>query len=53
MAHAFNYFVIAPNLCTIDEIVVVSTSGHIYENDSQLAEEITGIPWDVVEMVQK
>mgnify|MGYP000212037499 CR=1 FL=1 len=50
IAYAFNYFVIAPNLCTLDEIIVVSTSGHIYENDSQLAEEIPGIKWNVVGM---
>ena len=51
IAYAFYYYVIAPNMCTIDEIIVISTSGHIYENDSQLAEEVTGIPWDIMEMV--
>jgi len=50
IGYAFNYFVVAPNLCIIDEIIVVSTSGHIYENDSELAEAITGIPWNVMEI---
>ena len=49
IAYAFYYYVIAPNLCVIDEIIVISTSGHIYENDSQLAEDITGIPWEILE----
>lgn len=51
IAYAFYYYVIAPNLCTIDEIIVISTSGHIYENDSEIAEDITGIPWDIMGMV--
>lgn len=51
IGYAFNYFVVAPNLCTIDEIIVISSSAHIYENDSQQAEGVTNIPWDVMEMV--
>ena len=49
--YAFNYFVFAPNLCVIDEIILISTSGHIYENDSQLAEEVTGIPWEIQNVI--
>ena len=51
IAYAFYYYVIAPNLCVIDEIIVLSTSGHIYENDSQLAEEVTGIPWEIQNVI--
>ena len=53
IAYAFNYFVFAPNLCVIEEIIVISTSGHIYEGDSQLAEELVGIPWDIMEATKK
>lgn len=49
--YAFNYYVVAPNQCVIDEVILISTSAHIYENDSQLAEAITGIPWNVTEVL--
>ena len=49
--YVFNYYVFVPNMCVIDEIILISTSAHIYENDSQQAEEVTGIPWDIMEMV--
>ena len=51
IGYAFNYFVIAPNLCTIDEIIVISTSAHVYENDSQQAEGVTGIPWEIQNVI--
>ena len=51
IAYAFNYYVFAPNLCTIEEVIVISTSAHFYEHSSQQAEEVTGIPWDIMEMV--
>ncbi len=53
IAYAFYYYVIAPNLCIINEVIVISTSAHFYEHSSQQAEDITGIPWDIVDIIQK
>ena len=47
--YAFYYYVIAPNLCNIDEIILVSTSAHIYKGDRQLAEDLTGLSWEMFE----
>lgn len=46
LAKAFDELVVKPCGCKIEEIILTSTSGHAYENDSQDAESISGMPWE-------
>jgi thymidylate synthase len=46
LSKAFYELVVKPCGCEIEEIIVTSTSGHVYVSDSQEAELICGIPWD-------
>lgn len=43
--YCFVVFVTAPNVCVVDEVILVSASGHFYEYSSQQAENITGLKW--------
>lgn len=51
IGYAFNYFVISPNLCTIDEIILISDSAHIYENDTQQAEGVINTPLNITDLI--
>jgi thymidylate synthase len=43
--YMINYFVMKPNECKITEIILTSTSAHIYENDQDSAVDVGGIHW--------
>jgi len=43
--YMINYFVMKPNECNITEIILTSTSAHIYENDQDSAVDVGGIHW--------
>lgn len=45
VVNAFYELVIKPCGCEIEEVILVSTSGHAYENDSQEAEEMSSAKW--------
>jgi len=44
--YMIRHFVASPNDCKVTEVILLSTSAHIYEGDSQIAERITGHSWD-------
>jgi len=39
------HFVARPNNCEIVEVILFSSSAHIYEGDADNAEKVSGIPW--------
>ena len=41
-----NHFVARPNGCQIVEVILFSSSAHIYEGDSDNAEAVSGMSWD-------
>lgn len=46
IAFAFNELVIKNNGCILKEIILISTSAHIYDKESDLAEEVSGFKWN-------
>ena len=45
--HLLRYFVARPNECEIVEVILFSSSAHIYEGDMDNAEDVSGVAWDV------
>lgn len=43
--HLLRHFVARPNECEIVEVILFSSSAHIYEGDSDNAEAISGMSW--------
>lgn len=44
--HLLRHFVARPNECEIVEVILFSSSAHIYEGDTDNAEDISGMSWD-------
>ena len=45
--HLLRHFVARPNECEIVEVILFSSSAHIYEGDMDNAEDVSGVAWDV------
>lgn len=43
---AFYELVVKPCGCEIEEVILISTSGHAYESDSEEAEKASGMKWE-------
>ena len=50
ISHGFNELVFKPCGVELEEIIVVSASAHVYNNQSDLIENLTGIKWDKEEI---
>ena len=46
IVYAFYELVIKPCGCEIEEVILTSTSGHAYENDSEEAEAMSSVAWE-------
>ena len=46
IAKAFNELVVKPAGCELVEIILTSTSAHIYANEADLAKKVSGFEWD-------
>lgn len=49
IAKAFDELVIKPAGCKLKEIILISTSAHIYANEADLAKKVSGFDWDMEE----
>ena len=50
VGHGFNELVFKPCGVELEEIIVVSASAHVYDNQSDLVENLTGIKWNKEEI---
>lgn len=50
VGHGFNELVFKPCGVELEEVIVVSASAHVYDNQSDLVENLTGIKWNEEEI---
>ena len=45
IGYGFNELILKPLGAVMSEMIIISASGHLYEKESQMVEELCGIPY--------